>query len=290
MALNGVLLVDKEIGRTSFETVQFVKRRLGAEKAGHAGTLDKSATGLLIVCVGNGTGIQDILTRQEKKYRAVVYFGIETDTLDRYGSLVRTGCVRERDEKKILEILNGFKGVISQVPPLYSAIHHNGRRLYQIARKGEPLSPEPRKVFIRGIDLLKTEACRMTIEVRASKGTYIRSLARDIGSRLGTCAYLEELRRLEVGPLSVRDAYAPRLIDRNTPLMTINDALSFLPALHVDGRAAPSIRNGVPLAGILDGMGCENMNEGYFRIIHGGECIAVGSGGEKPSYVKVFSG
>jgi tRNA pseudouridine55 synthase len=250
--LDGVLLINKNVGRTSFETVNQVKKRLGARKAGHAGTLDKSASGLLLVCLNGATSVQELLMGQFKRYRGTVRFGIETETLDRYGRVVTTGVAGCFSDMELQEVLRGFRGSITQVPPQFSAIHQDGERLYRKALRGEQVPVRPRAVEIREITLVQNIPGGAVIEVVASKGTYVRSLARDIAAALGTCGYLSQLHRLSVGPFSVEQAVRIDEIDEGAPVIPLHDALHMYPHLELSPETVVRVRNGMPVHHLLE--------------------------------------
>ncbi|HRZ27345.1 MAG TPA: tRNA pseudouridine(55) synthase TruB [Spirochaetota bacterium] len=205
---NSVLLIDKREGLTSFETIREVRRLLGVRKIGHAGTLDKYAAGLLVVLTGRATRLSAYLLGSEKTYRATVKLGVVTDTGDREGKIISTSPAEGVSEDDILGALSSFMGETLQVPPVYSALKIGGKRASDLARQGKDVSLKERKIVISELSLVSFEAefLRFTIDVRCSKGTYIRSLARDIGDVLGTGAYMEGLRRTASGPFSVDDA------------------------------------------------------------------------------------
>ncbi|MBN2323908.1 MAG: tRNA pseudouridine(55) synthase TruB [Spirochaetes bacterium] len=246
MAVDGVLLIDKEEGMTSFETVRKVRGTLGVRKAGHAGTLDKAASGLLLVCINRATAVQNILMGSSKRYSAVIRLGTETDTLDRYGRVVKTGPVPRITKEKIERALENFRGPIRQTPPLFSAIHHEGERLYKKAMKGERPSVKPRDVVIHELVLSGFTNDTIEIEAYASKGTYIRSLGRDIADSLGTCGSLTSLRRLSIGPFSVVNAVRLRDIDGPEAVVPLEEALGYLPAVEVGEEEASMVKNGIP--------------------------------------------
>ena len=233
MDLDGILLINKEVGRTSFETVRLVRKRISARKAGHTGTLDKSASGLLLICVNRATAIQNLLMGHFKQYRGTVRFGVETDTLDRYGLMVRSGSPGVFSDAQIQEVLGVLRSKILQVPPAYSALHKNGERLYHLARSGIPVQAQPREVEIKNLTLLKNGGSFIHIDVIASRGTYIRSLARDIADSLGTCGYLAELHRLRIGSFSVENAITADEVNESTPLLSMPEALHEFPQVEV---------------------------------------------------------
>jgi tRNA pseudouridine55 synthase len=207
--LRGFLLLNKAEGKSSFDALSPIKKALGTKKIGHCGTLDKFATGLLIVLVGNYTRLNPWFTGLDKEYLAEIRFGTETNTLDIYGKVVKERPLP--DKEQIVEALKTFVGEISQVPPEYSAIHINGVRAYKMALSGDALEMAPRKVRIEELELLDMafygeKVISIRIRVLCSKGTYIRSLARDIGEAVNSCGYLTYLKRNSIGPFLVSDS------------------------------------------------------------------------------------
>ncbi|MBU0481485.1 MAG: tRNA pseudouridine(55) synthase TruB [Proteobacteria bacterium] len=203
----GIFPIDKPVGPTSFRVVQQVRRALGIKKTGHAGTLDPFASGLLVVCVGRpATRLVPWLMDGEKVYEAELCLGLETETFDLEGEIVARNEVGDIGEETISRCLASFTGSQLQVPPLYSALKHKGKPLYYYARKGIEISREARKVEIPEIKCLDFSRNILKIKVRCSKGTYIRTLASDIGRVLGCGACLSGLRRLQSGFLSVAEA------------------------------------------------------------------------------------
>jgi tRNA pseudouridine55 synthase len=287
--LDGVLLINKIVGRTSFETLRQVKRRVGARKAGHAGTLDKSASGLLVVCLNGATAIQDLLMGQYKRYRGRIRFGFETDTLDGYGRIVKSGVAGGFTEKRLLEVLEAFRGTISQVVPEFSALHRGGERLYRRALAGERVAPPSRTVEIRELSLLGSNSSSVEIEVVASKGTYVRSLARDIAQSLGTCGYLSGLHRVSVGSFTVEEALDVDELCETTPLISMLDALHLYPRVEVQAETVPRIRNGMPARRIVEQYGKGGSDAEYVCITHRSSLVAVVRLKPEPGYLRVFA-
>lgn len=286
--LDGIILIDKEEGITSFHTVQKVKSRLGVKKAGHAGTLDKAASGLLVVCINRATGVQNLFMSAFKRYRAELLLGKETDTLDRYGKTVKTSRVYEYGDDDVNFVLKKFLGKTKQVPPYFSAIHKDGKRLYKRALDGENITIEPREIEIKEISLLKNRKDRMTFEVLASKGTYIRSLGRDIARELDTCGYLINLRRLESGFFSVGNAVKLDEINEGTAVIPLNKALNHIPQINVAPDMASMIFNGVSLNRIFPEDEWNVLVYGYYRVTLGSRLIAIIEKREYPRYFRVF--
>lgn len=247
---DGTLLIDKDEGSTSFDVVKGVKRILGIKKVGHAGTLDPFATGLLIILIGQGTKLSPYLMAGKKRYIATIRLGIETDTLDPTGKIINEVSVPVLDEVIIEKTLNGFKGVIEQVPPAFSAINIKGQRAYKLARKGFDVNLEKRKVSIYNVGLISVSLPVITIDVTCSPGTYIRSLASDIGRRLGSVAHLKKLRRLSSGSFEVDDSFAWKDFNQSSGddirkrIIPLNAALPNMLEIAVDDGMAARIRNG----------------------------------------------
>ncbi len=245
--LDGLLLIDKPPGMTSFSTLGPIKRVVGTRKVGHAGTLDKFATGLLLTLCGRATRFMPYLTDMPKSYRFTVQFGVETDTLDPEGEITKTSGVPTAEE--IGAVLPEFRGTIEQVPPVYSAIKRNGTRLSDYARNGTIVEPAARTVSISEIVLERYAAPYATLTVDCSKGTYVRSLARDVAYRCGSCAHVVELRRTRIGPFDVGDAVGPGDVTH----ANVTDIATFVPRIpgvdsivaHAD--AVDSILHGRPV-------------------------------------------
>ena len=207
-ARDAVLLLDKEKGQTSFWAIEEARRLLGAKKAGHSGTLDKAATGLLVVCTGSMTRLTRYFLEGDKRYTGVIRLGVTTDTCDAEGEITATAGLNGIDEERVRSVAERFTGRLRQVPPLYSALKIKGRRASDLVREGKDVDLAARDVVVKKLSILNVdlEGGTLTVDVLCSKGTYIRSLARDIGEYLGTGAHLKELRRTASGDFSVEDA------------------------------------------------------------------------------------
>src|SRR5258705_7358657 len=203
--VSGVLLLDKPTGPSSNTVLQRVKRLLDAARAGHTGTLDPLASGLLVITVGEATKFSGGLLEADKAYRARVKFGERTSTGDAEGTVLSRSESRP-SEDELRRVLERFRGEIEQVPPMYAAIKHEGRPLYAYARRGESVERAPRRVAIRRLELEAFEGDAASLRVECSKGTYIRTLAEDIGEALGCGAHLAALERLAVGPFSLEQS------------------------------------------------------------------------------------
>jgi tRNA pseudouridine55 synthase len=198
--VTGILLLDKPLGLTSNDALQRVKRAYQAAKAGHTGSLDPLATGLLPCCLGEATKFSAFLLDADKRYRVRVRLGVTTTTADAEGEVTATLPVEGIDESAIRGALRGFVGTIDQLPPMHSAVKHQGQRLYKLARQGLEVERTPRQVQIFALDLLAVELPEIEIDVHCSKGTYVRTLAEDIGRVLGCGGHVSGLRRTAVGP------------------------------------------------------------------------------------------
>jgi len=204
--INGILNIDKPEGFTSFQIVAWLRRLTREKRIGHAGTLDPIATGVLPVCIGQATRIIQFITEAPKAYLAVIQLGIATDTFDRQGQITHRGDIDNITITQIKEAVAQFKGITMQTPPSYSALKHNGKKLYELARAGLPVNPKPRRIEISRIEIVNIQIPLLTIQVECSKGTYIRSLAQDIGTKLGCYAHLTNLTRLRCGLFSIETA------------------------------------------------------------------------------------
>ena len=253
----GVLVVDKPAGPTSFAVVERVRRAAGAAKAGHAGTLDPMATGVLAVCLDDAVKIQHLLTGGDKRYEATIRFGTATDTEDAEGSVVERGDPSGLDAAAVAGALPRFTGEVLQVPPMFSAVRVGGRRLHEAARRGEEVERAPRTVRVNALTLLSfdggPEQATARIEVDCGKGTYVRTLAADLGRALGVPAHLAALRRTAAGPFTLAGASsldevetlgrtdAARLRAR---LVSPADALSSLPAVRLSAAEVVALAQG----------------------------------------------
>jgi tRNA pseudouridine55 synthase len=204
-AVDGLLLLNKPSGITSNRALQIVKRLLNAKKAGHTGSLDPAATGMLPLCFGEATKVCAYLLDADKSYRVTAKLGSTTDTGDADGQVVATADVPELSRDEWLSVLDGFRGQSTQIPPMYSALKKDGKRLYELARKGEVVEREPRPITVHDIELLEQAGSRLVFRVSCSKGTYVRTLVEDIARRAGTLAHTARLHRESVGHFRSED-------------------------------------------------------------------------------------
>lgn len=202
---SGVLVIDKPIGMTSHQVVQIVRRGTKIKRAGHTGTLDPRASGVLVVLIGPAVRLSEYVSAEDKRYQATIKLGERTDTYDGDGEITSTSEVNVTEEK-FSEALKGFVGEIEQVPPPYSAVKVQGRRAYDMARKGEEVKLEPRIIQVHNLELIEWNTPEVVVDVHCSSGTYVRSLAHDLGELLGCGAYLTGLRRTKNGRFTLKDA------------------------------------------------------------------------------------
>lgn len=275
--VHGVLLLDKPVGMSSAQALAKAKWLLNAQKAGHTGTLDPFATGLLPLCFGEATKFAQDLLDADKTYETVVHLGITTETGDTEGTIL-TQQIVDVTVAQIESVLDQFRGPISQVPPMHSALKRDGKPLYEYARAGITLEREARDVTIHQLDLLAYEAPILRLRVACSKGTYIRVLGEDIGAALGCGAHLSSLRRTVIGALDVSSALTLDQLaehpaaDRNSCLQPVDSLLSSFPALVLDVALASRFRQGQRIA--LDRAGvvppCES---GRVRVYQAPHCL-----------------
>lgn len=273
--VDGVLLLDKATGMTSNAALQSARRLFSAAKAGHTGTLDPLATGLLPLCFGEATKFSADLLDADKTYEADVLFGVTTDTGDAEGVVLRT-CPPTFERPDLESALGSFRGVISQIPPMYSALKRDGKPLYQLARQGVEVERTPRVVTIHALELLDYSGERCRFRVACSKGTYIRTLMEDIGSVLGSGAHLTGLRRVAVGALRISGAVtldqlaALSETDRVAFLSPPDALLQTLPSIRLDEPAANKFCHGNPVHVPSE------VAVGKCRVYGGGRLLGVG--------------
>jgi tRNA pseudouridine55 synthase len=252
--VNGVLLLDKPAGVTSNRALQIARRLLNAQKAGHTGTLDPMATGLLPVMLGEATKFSADLLDADKAYRATVRLGVTTTTGDAEGEVVERRPVPVFDAAVIEDALAAFTGTIEQVPPMHSALKRGGRPLYELARAGVEVERSARAVRIERLRLVEAAADTLVLDVECSKGTYVRVLAEDLGRALGCGAHLAALRRTRVGPLELDDAVSVAALEEMEPearracLRPVDALLGTLPSVTLDPELTARFRQGQRLA------------------------------------------
>jgi len=249
--IDGILLLDKPRGVTSNQALQTVKHHFHACKAGHTGSLDPIATGLLPLCFGEATKISQFLLDADKRYWTAIRLGVETTTYDADGEVVATQAVSVK--RRALEAaLKQFEGEIQQIPPMYSAVKHGGKALYKLARQGIEVERQPRSLRVHEIRVLDWQGERLELEIHCTKGTYVRSLAHDLGQVLGCGAHMAELRRLGVGGLDVAQAVPLEQLlavdSAEALLLPIDQALSALPGVSLTAMATHYLLQGQPVS------------------------------------------
>ncbi len=251
--VNGILLLDKPSGITSNEALQQVKRLFFAKKAGHTGSLDPLASGVLPICMGEATKVSAFLLDADKCYQVRCQLGVKTDTADAEGEVIETRPVEDYSDARIETVLEQFRGPIEQIPPMYSALKHEGQRLYKLARQGVEVEREPRPVDIHELSVTARGEDWLDIFVHCSKGTYVRTLVEDIGERLGCGAHVSRLRRTAVGPygddglVTLEELEAIKERDKRATddlLLPIETALTQWPGVNLSPDAAFYLRQG----------------------------------------------
>jgi tRNA pseudouridine55 synthase len=264
--LHGLLRLAKAQGPSSNEALQLVRRHLGWAKAGHAGTLDPAASGLLLILLGEAVKLVPYLADLEKEYLGVARFGTETDTQDAAGAVTREAPWRHLDARSVGDALATFLGESRQEPPMFSALQVGGRRLYELAREGREVERAPRRIVVGEIRLVAWRPPDAEFHVRCSSGTYVRTIARDLGLRCGSAAHLAALTRTAIGPFRLEGAttledLAALPPGGSPPLVRLADAVAHLPAAALDDRAArgvlegraPALRTGELPPGLITG-------------------------------------
>lgn len=288
---DGILLIDKCMGETSHGVVKktrFAFRGENRVKVGHAGTLDPFATGLLVILVGQGTKLSRFMMAGEKVYLATLELGIDTDTMDPTGRVIATTTVPDLRWEEIQEKARGFTGKLSQVPPAYSAVRCQGKRAYELARKGQAVELNAREIMVHSLQVLSTALPMITLRVRCSSGTYVRRLASDLGKALGTGGHLRSLRRIRSGPFDVGEAlssaeigvHGPSLSQRIVPM---REALPHMREMIVSSRTAEKVRQGCHPAwedlapGWDDQAGVSMDRHGdWVKLVNGDGLVAIG--------------
>lgn len=250
--INGILLLDKPLGRSSNSALQNVRYLFNAKKAGHTGSLDPLATGVLPICFGEASKVTAFLLDSDKRYICEAELGTTTTTGDKEGEVLQQRDVVKLDEALIEKTLDKFRGAIQQIPPMHSALKHKGQPLYKLARKGIDVERPARDVIIHELKLLEFSQTALKLEVFCSKGTYIRTLAQDIGEALGCGAHLSMLRRTEVTPFDSKKLYTIEDIERlkgadqlESILLSIDSALVNKPRMQLNKQQTERIRNGL---------------------------------------------
>ena len=272
--MNGIIIVNKSKGYTSHDMVAKVKKITG-EKVGHTGTLDPLATGVLPLLIGKGTLCSKYLMNHDKTYTVVLKLGIKKSTGDEEGDIIQQEVVDEEllDESNVKTVLESFLGEQEQIPPIYSAIKVNGKKLYEYARKGQEIEIKPRRIIIYDIKFLKIdkESSEIQFEVSCSKGTYIRSLCEDIAERMGTIGYMKELQRTRVGIFTIEQSILFEDLTKETiekHMITVENLFKNLEAINLSERKLQLFLNGVKLSFDLE--------DGIYKIYSNQQFIGIG--------------
>jgi tRNA pseudouridine55 synthase len=249
--VSGVLVIDKPIGMTSHDVVQIIRRGTGIRRAGHTGTLDPRASGVLVVLIGPAVRLSEYVSASDKRYQATIRLGSSTDTYDAEGVVTSSGSIENITEEQFVDTLQTFIGEIEQVPPPYSAVKVQGRKAYEMAREGEEVELAPRKIQVYSLDLLEWDSPEAVVDVFCSSGTYVRSLANDLGAALGCGAHLVGLRRTKSGRFTLRDAVPLRRLQESFTagnwykyLIPAAEALGDWPSVELDADQVELIRHG----------------------------------------------
>lgn len=250
MGMNGIILVDKPCGWTSHDVVGKLRGILRERRIGHSGTLDPMATGLLVVFAGRATRAVEFAEADSKEYIAGLRLGVSTDTQDTTGNVLNT-CETLPSKDELIAAANGFLGEISQIPPMYSAIKINGKKLYELARRGEIVERSPRKVTISKLELVGEDKCDYILDIHCSKGTYIRTLCSDIGDKLGCGGCMSSLRRVKAGVFSITQAHTMEQIQAAADsggldgiIIPVDTLFTDKPKLTVNEFEEKKLRNG----------------------------------------------
>ena len=250
-AISGVLVVDKPVGMTSHDVVQVIRNGTGLRRAGHTGTLDPRASGVLVVLVGPAVRLSEFVSASDKRYQAIIRLGSTTDTFDADGKVTQPAQPVNVTEEQFGKVLATFVGEIEQVPPPYSAVKVQGRKAYEMARQGEEVELAPRKITVHHLEVLEWAPPEVVIDVHCSSGTYVRSLANDLGAALGCGAYLVGLRRTKSGRFSLREATPLRKLQESFHagdwyqyLIPAAEALAEWPAVELSPDDVENVRHG----------------------------------------------
>ncbi|MBN1277531.1 MAG: tRNA pseudouridine(55) synthase TruB [Deltaproteobacteria bacterium] len=285
-AIDGILLIDKNEGESSYDVVRKVKSAFNARKGmktGHAGTLDPFATGMLVILLGQGTKLSPFIMSERKVYLATVMLGVETDTLDPTGQVIRSSRISDLSPEVIEEKTRCFVGNIRQSPPIYSAVKYRGTRAYKLARKGIEFDLQTRTVTIDSLQIISVDLPEVTFKIKCSSGTYIRSLGADIARELGTCGHVKSLRRMACGSFDIESALNSNEIRAENDsklrerVLDLRDALPVMQEIEVESLLADKIRQGYQpaLADLFDSCDMIECKEGYAKIVERKSLLAI---------------
>lgn len=268
--MDGILLINKEKGITSFETIEKLKKKFNLKKVGHGGTLDPLAEGLLIALINNATKINNYLD-YEKEYEIEVKFGFSTDTDDLEGKIIKNAAIPANLGEKIRQIIPDFTGEIEQTPPKYSSIKIDGKKLYELSRKGKVVEIKPRKVFIKSIDIMDCSDKIARLKVVCHTGAYMRALARDLGEKLNSAAILYYLKRTRIGKFTINESFLiDNIVNPEEKIISINNALYEMTPIFLDDESYVKIKNGVSIGNN------SKTYTGLCKLIYQDKVIAIG--------------
>ena len=289
MRLDGWLNIDKPSGITSYGVIARLKGLTGQRHIGHAGTLDPLATGVLPIAFGRAARTIEFLHQVSKTYRAIIELGVETDTLDTEGKVIFRAEATHIDREAVQKSLEPFIGIIQQVPPMYSALKKNGTPLYELARRGETVEVKPRAVTIHQLDLIDFTSPFVTIDVECGSGTYIRSIARDLGQTLGVGGHLKSLRRTKYGEFDIQNAVELEALNKVDDLLgrllPLDFALTHCPVVTLSSEDAEKITHGVLSIEFLSQL---NEKASYKVYAPGGDLLAMIDASGTDPRLKVF--
>ena len=269
--MNGLLIINKPKGYTSHDIVNVLRKKLNTKKVGHTGTLDPNATGVLPILVGTATKVSKYLIEHEKTYIATIKLGKKTDTGDAEGKIIEETDIKEISKKEVEEVIKDFLGKQSQIPPMYSAIKVDGKKLYEYAREGKTVELQPREIEILDINLIAYNNNEIEFSVRCSKGTYIRTLCEDIAKKLGTIGYMKELQRTSINKFKIENSISIDDLDNlNTEekIISIEEIFKDKPDINLNNRKLELFLNGVQLT--------HKLNDGLYRIYNNNKYIGLG--------------
>jgi tRNA pseudouridine55 synthase len=281
--VHGIVLLDKPAGQTSNRALQTVRKLFDARKAGHTGSLDPFATGMLPICLGEASKTAAFMIDSDKTYRATARLGVQTETGDIEGAVINESAVPVLTNNMVLETFSRFTGEIEQVPPMYSALKHQGQPLYKLARQGKTVERKPRKCHIYRLELLSLGPHTFEFEVECSKGTYVRTLAEDLAADLGSCAHLEALRRSVVQPFDPDAMVTLEELERDSSggdlqrhLLPVDSGLVRWPLVTLDKSRSVRFRHGNPVECNADTKGWVRVNGPDQKPLGLAECTAGG--------------
>ena len=270
--MNGILVVNKPAGYTSHDIVSKIRKQLNIKKVGHTGTLDPLATGVLPILLGTGTKLSQYLINHDKEYIATITLGEKTETGDVEGKVIEQKAIPKLNEEQIVQVLNSFIGKQQQIPPMYSAIKVNGKKLYEYARKGENVIVEPRNIEIYNMELLNFTEKQICFKIACSKGTYIRSVCEDIAVKLDTVGTMAALKRTQVGEFRIEDAITLEDLEKESiienKIITAEQLFMDNPVIEVNSEELVKFLNGMLLK--------KEHKNGLYRVYVEGKFIGIG--------------